>query len=333
MFYKAMLGITEGMYSGSSWTVTGGRRLRRRDAFRALSAVALAQTTRSARGSSLPLTEVAPGIHVRTGIDADAAPGNDDAIANIGCIVGQACVAVIDPGGSQLDGERLRAAIRAVTDRPIRYVILSHVHPDHVFGSQAFEADDPVFVGHARMPGALRERGDFYRRNLRRTLGAGAAGDYVAPTMTVAGTTEIDLGGRVLQLHAHGAAHTDTDLSVLDRSSGTLWAADLLFVRRVPSLDGSLLGWLRELDVLKAMAAVRAVPGHGPASVPWPAGAADEERYLRALLRDTRALIAAGEDIAAAPEKVAQDERGRWALFDAYNGHNATVAFKELEWE
>ncbi len=124
--------------------------MRRRDAFGALGAAMFAWRTRSARASSAPLTEVAPGIHVRPGIDADADVGNDDAIANIGCIVGEACVAVIDPGGSQRDGERLRAAIGTVTDRPIRYVILSHVHPDHIFGSLAFAADDPVFVGHAR---------------------------------------------------------------------------------------------------------------------------------------------------------------------------------------
>jgi quinoprotein relay system zinc metallohydrolase 2 len=307
--------------------------IRRRDILGALGAAVVPRATRSARAAGLTLTEVAPGVHVRPGLDEDAGPANDDAIANIGCIVGDACVAVIDPGGSQRDGRRLRAAIRAVTDRPIRYVILSHVHPDHIFGSPAFEVDAPVFVGHARLPGALLERGDFYRRTLRRALGADAPGDYVLPTMTVADTAEIDLGGRVLQVRAHGAAHTDTDLSVLDRRTGTLWAADLLFVQRIPSLDGSLLGWLHELDVLKAMPAIRAVPGHGPASVPWPGGAADEERYLRALLRDTRTLLATGGDIASAPEKVAQSERDRWALFDAYNGHNATVAFKELEWE
>lgn len=310
--------------------------MNRRDALRLLGAAILSDgATRAARATNAPfaLTEVAPGIHVRRGVDEDATPGNDDAIANIGCIVGENAVAVIDPGGSLGDGEALRAAIRAVTHRPIRYVILSHIHPDHILGAPAFEAENPVFVGHARMPGALAERGGFYRRELGRIIGREQAGDYVVPTVTVADTTELDLGGRKLLLHAHGAAHTDNDLSILDGQTGTLWAADLLFVGRVPSLDGSLLGWLHELDVLKAMPATRAVPGHGPVSVAWPAGASDEERYLRALLRDTRALIAAGVDIGDAPRRVAQDQRGRWLLFDDYNGHNATVAFKELEWE
>jgi quinoprotein relay system zinc metallohydrolase 2 len=266
-------------------------------------------------------------------VDEDASPGNDDAIANIGFVVGGEAVAVIDAGGSRGDGAGLRAAIRRVTDLPIRYVILSHVHPDHIFGCQAFVQDGPVFVGHARMPGAMAERGEFYRRELQAILGLDEAGDYVVPTLTVEGTGSIDLGGRMLSLHAHGPAHTDNDLSLLDTQTATLWAADLLFVRRVPSLDGSLRGWLRELEVLKAMPAQRAVPGHGPVSVDWPAGAADEERYLRALLNDTRASIAAGGDIADAPARVAHQERSRWVLFDDYNGHNATAAFKELEWE
>ncbi len=89
---------------------------------------------------------------------------------------------------------------------------------------------------------------------------------------------EIDLGGRVLALTAHGIAHTDCDLSVFDLSTGTLLPADLLFVQRVPSLDGSLKGWLKELETLRKVPARRAVPGHGPTSVDWPKGASDLER-------------------------------------------------------
>jgi quinoprotein relay system zinc metallohydrolase 2 len=279
------------------------------------------------------LEEVAPGIHIRRGLDEDLTAGNEDGIANIGFIVGRDAVAVMDPGGSLIDGQRLRAAIRRTTQLPIKYVVMSHVHPDHVFGAPAFQIDNPQFVGHARLPRALALRAEFYGKRLHDALGREHAGGVVAPTMLVQDQAEIDLGGRVLALTAHGVAHTECDLSVLDRNSGTLLAADLLFLKRVPSLDGSLRGWLKELAGLEVVAARRAVPGHGPTSVNWPSGARDLERYLGILLRETKEAIAKGVDLEAAVGTVAQSERSRWALFEDYNGHNVTQAFKELEWE
>lgn len=282
---------------------------------------------------ALVTEEVAPGIHIRRGVDEDVTAQNEDAIANIGFIVGRDAVAVIDPGGSLIDGERLRATIRQTTPLPIKYVVMSHVHPDHIFGAPAFQKDRPQFVAHARLPRALALREEFYRKRLENTLGKESAGGAVAPTMLVQDHTEIDLGGRVLALTAHGTAHTDCDLSVVDRSTGTLLPADLLFVQRIPSLDGSLRGWLKELAALKSAPVRRAVPGHGPTSVKWPSGAGDLERYLGILLRETKEAIAKGTDLEAAVSTVAQGERSRWKLFDDYNGHNVTQAFKELEWE
>ncbi len=277
--------------------------------------------------------EVAPGIYIRRGVDEDVSPQNIDGIANIGFIVGREAVAVMDPGGSLIDGERLRATIRQATALPIKYVIMSHVHPDHVFGAPVFQKDNAQFVGHAQLPRALALREAFYRKRLEESLGKEGAGGVVAPTLLVKDRSEIDLGGRVLALTAHGVAHTDCDLSVLDRNTGTLLPADLLFVTRVPSLDGSLRGWLKELASLKALPARRAVPGHGPTSVDWPTGAGDLERYLDTLLRETKKAVAQGMDLETAVGTVAQGERSRWKLFDDYNGHNVTQAFKELEWE
>lgn len=282
-----------------------------------------------------PPREIAPGIHVRRGLDEEATAANADAIANAGFIIGKDSVLVFDPGGSLADGAALRAAIRALTALPIRYVVMSHVHPDHIFGAGAFLEDKPAFVGHLRLGRALARRGDYYKNRLEAVLGPGAAGPVVMPTMMVRAKTmlDLDLGGRKVTITAHGPAHTDNDLTLLDAQSGTLFCGDLLFVGRAPSLDGSLAGWLTELAALKALPATQAVPGHGPERVDWPAGAADLERYLRTLVQETRQAVKDNIGIEAAVGRVAAGERGRWALFDEYNGRNVTEAYKELEWE
>ena len=282
--------------------------------------------------ASATLREIAPGIHVRRGLDEEATPANADAIANAGFIIGAESVLVFDPGGSLADGVALRAAILALTSLPIRHVVMSHAHPDHIFGADAFLDDKPAFVGHARLAAALATRGGYYRDRLEAVLGAGAAGPAVMPTLEVTGSLDLDLGGRNVRLTAQPRAHTDNDLTLLDLASGTLFCGDLLFVGRVPALDGSVLGWLQVLDALKA-SGTQAVPGHGPERVDWPAGAADLERYLRTLVLETRVAVRDNIGIEAAIERVGAGERGRWTLFEDYHGRNVTQVYKELEWE
>lgn len=291
------------------------------------------RTSAAAMSPTTHLVEVAPGIHIRLGVTEDANTGNEDAIANVGCVIGTEAVAVMDPGGSLEDGESLRRAIRSVTSLPIRYVVMSHVHPDHVFGAAAFQQEHPVFVGHAGLPPALALRGAYYQKALDRILGPGRAGPVVVPTQLVRDHATLDLGGRLLDLTAHAPAHTDCDLSVIDRSTRTLLAGDLLFVKRVPSLDGDLKGWLAQLAAMQALGAPHAVPGHGPVRVEWPGAAADITRYLTVLLTETRRAIARNVPISTAAQTVAQSERSRWELFDDYNPRNVTVAYQQLEWE
>src|SRR5690348_10244668 len=297
-------------------------------------AVVFGTTAGRADNAALPVTEIASGVFVHHGMQEEASAANEDAIANIGFIVGEDAVAVIDPGGSFAEGRALHAAVRARTDRPIRYVILTHVHPDHIFGAAAFRDDHPDFVGHAKLPGALSQRGDYYLRRLRNTLGDEASGtEVVMPTVLVADQLDLDLGDRRLILWAHGPAHTDNDLTIFDQKTRTFWLADLQFVDRIPAIDGSLVGWLKRLDELAAVPADRAVPGHGPVSVPWPEAAEPERRYLAAVAHDTRAAIKAGIGIANAYRQVANSERGKWLLFDEYHPRNVTASYKELEWE
>lgn len=284
--------------------------------------------------TQLEVREVAPGIFVRPGTHALANEANAGGIANTGFIVGNEAVAVIDSGGSLADGAALRAALRRHTELPIRYVINTHVHPDHILGNAAFRADDPVFVGHRRLPAAMQARGVFYLEANSRLLGAAAAGsEIIAPTLLVEDRMTLDLGGRRLILTAHATAHTDNDLTILDEGSGILWTGDLLFAEHLPVIDGSLKGWLQVMERLATLPAKRGVPGHGPPSLPWPAALQPQRGYLETLAADLRAMIAAGNTMREATGKAGASQRDLWLLFDDFNPRNATAGFAELEWE
>jgi quinoprotein relay system zinc metallohydrolase 2 len=297
--------------------------------------IALVGAIASARAesSALPMREIAPGLFVFIGETALMTRENDGAIANLGFIIGHDAVAVIDTGGSVLEGQQFRTAIRKLTDKPIRYVINTHGHPDHVFGNAAFLRDGATFVGHRNLPAAMASRGHFYVDAFRRTMGDALIDEVqiIPPTLLVDDTLELDLGARKLKLRAWPTSHSDNDLTVMDESTKTLFAGDLVFLSHIPVMDGSIKGWLKTSAELERIPAERVVPGHGPVSS-WPAALADERRYLTTLLSEVRGLVARGAPITAAAHAAAA-ERSNWQLFDDYNARNATAAFSEIEWE
>lgn len=283
---------------------------------------------------AVALTEVAAGVHVFHGAHEEATGANLGAIANIAVIIGNEAVAVVDTGGSLAWGNRLRSAVRGLTPLPIRYLINSHVHPDHIFGNAAFDGDAPEIWGHYKLPESLAARGRFYLEQVNEQLGSVAEGTrVVAPTRLVKGVQELDLGGRILRLESHPTAHTDNDLTVFDSATGTLFASDLLFMERLPAIDGSLNGWLSVMTTLRKIPAARVVAGHGPVSAAWPAALESQERYLQQLRADLRDLLAAGIPMEKAVETAGQSERAHWLLFDDYNARNVVAAYAELEWE
>src|SRR4029077_3418617 len=205
----------------------------------------------------------------------------------------------------------------------IRYVINTHVHPDHLFGNAAFAVGGITFVGHKSLPRALVTHGQFYIDAFRRIMGEQLIDEVrlIPPTLLVEEMLRLDLGARPLSLRAWPAAHSDNDLTILDKRTGTLFARDLVFLTHVPVLDGNLRGFLAAIDKLSALPAKRVVPGHGAVSE-WPAARARDRRDSQALAADVRRFVAGGVSISAAASNAAASERSRWALFDDYNARN-----------
>ncbi|MCP3870724.1 MAG: quinoprotein relay system zinc metallohydrolase 2 [Gammaproteobacteria bacterium] len=280
------------------------------------------------------MVEVTDGIYVRFGLQQEPTTENQGRIANVGFILGRQRVAVIDTGNSLVEGLDLRAAIRRVTHLPIAYVIFTHMHPDHVLGAAAFVQDDPEFIGHVQLADALTRREPFYLEAARQLLGDDFEGTRVVlPGSPVSGSRKLDLGGRIIELEAHPTAHTNNDLTVYDPASGTLWLSDLLFIGRIPVIDGSILGWLRQMERLSARDIGLVVPGHGPVTHRWMDALAAQRRYLKKVVTGIREVIRNNGSITQAVSQVANGERENWLLFEENHGRNVTTSFVEIEWE
>ncbi|WPC06553.1 quinoprotein relay system zinc metallohydrolase 1 [Pseudomonas benzenivorans] len=207
--------------------------------------------------------QIAEGVWLVEGSTANFDRDNGGHIHNSGFIVGERGVLVIDSGPSKRYGEALRRAIAAVTDKPVGKLLLTHHHPDHVLGNQAF-ADVPI----AALPGTralLAEEGEAMAENMYRLVGDWMRGtELVLPNETLQAGV-LHWGERRLRLLAL-SGHTGADLAVFDETSGVLFAGDLLFYQRALTTPGTpgLEVWLDDLDRLQALPWKLLVPGHGP---------------------------------------------------------------------
>lgn len=281
------------------------------------------------------LAHIGDGIYVHHGEHLDIDTGYQGDICNLSVVVGNKGVAVIDTSGSLKVGQQLRTAIKAITDLPILYVVNTHVHPDHIFGNAAFVADQPQFVGHAKLAEAMQLREEAYQKLNEKYLGAEDAkgSDIVIPTLVVEDSVTLDLGGRVLKVTAHPVAHTNTDVTVVDNQTKTLFTGDLLFVERTPVLEGDIKGLITTLEALKMSDVNQVVPGHGAETKAWKKAIDNELRYLNLLLADIRVAIENDVSLEDTMDTAAASEQGKWALFEVANRRNVNILYPALEWE
>jgi len=276
--------------------------------------------------------EIADGVYLREG--RHGVIFEQSGIANIGFIIGNRCVAVIDTGGSPKEAESLNCAIKELTRKPICYVINTHVHPDHSLGNSALFDAGVRFVGHRNLPRALAMLGSTY---IQRALSTnkGKRIELQSPDQIVEDTITLDLGGRKLLLKAWPQAHTDNDLTVFDVNTSTLWAGDLLFVKHIPVIggSGSINGWLGVIPELAGLKVQTIVPGHGPVLADTDKGFNDLKRYLTTLRDETRVWIAEGGDLRTAPDNIGYSENDNWPMFKQFHKRNVSYTYTELEWE
>ncbi len=286
------------------------------------------------KSAGFKVHDLGNGIYVHHGEHLDIDTGYQADICNISFIVGSKGVAVIDTGGSLSTGKQLREAIKKVTPLPILYVINTHVHPDHIYGNAAFIEDKPQFVGHAKLGDAMQMRQEAYEKLNLRLLGEAAKGSIIVkPTLSIQTTQTLDLGGRNLQITAYPNAHTNTDISILDDKTGTLFTGDLLFIERTPVVEGDIKGLIATIEKLKTYPVKQVVPGHGPATLQWLNALENEQRYLSTLLADIRAYIKAGKSMTEAMSNAAASEKDLWLLFEIANRRNVNTLYPALEWE
>ncbi len=205
--------------------------------------------------------QVAPDTYVLFGKKEGLARENHGNIVNISFVTTPEGVLVIDSGPSKLYGEALREAIATVTDQPIWQVWITHHHPDHAFGNQAFDADQLHAL--PKTIEGLKTQGPGFLDNLYRLVGAPMQGtDVRLPQHTLAPGT-VEFGGHRLRLIAlHG--HTSADLAIFDETTGVLFAGDIVFHNRaLATPHAQIAAWLESLKELEQLPFTLLVPGHG----------------------------------------------------------------------
>ena len=227
---------------------------------------ALSQTaTAAAAYYDLQPTEVADDTYVFFGAQENFSRDNHGAISNTGFIVTGDGVVVIDTGPSRLYGQAMRTAIARVTDQPVVQVYITHAHPDHFLGNNAFE---DVSIG--ALPGTIdtiRGIGPDLASNLYALVGAAMRGTTsVTPDTTIEAGSTVTFVSHTLELIGE-RGHTPADLMVFDRTTGVLFAGDIAFHDRAPTTPTADIDvWKQSLADATAIDFRTLVPGHGPAT-------------------------------------------------------------------
>jgi glyoxylase-like metal-dependent hydrolase (beta-lactamase superfamily II) len=280
----------------------------------------------------LPVRELAPGVYA---VPGDSGRGSEGR-ANAGFVVTRDGVVVIDALGSPAEGARLLASIRRTTPQPVRWLVLTHHHPDHHFGAVVLRRAGAMVIAHPDTRTLASEGGE---NNLIadwvRVVGLDAMRGFEfanTPDRPVTGADTLTLGGRTLVIRHPGAAHSAGDLTVWLPAERVLFAGDLLVEDGVSMVvDGDSRVLLAALDSMEALGPRVAVPGHGaiPAVPERLIGATRE--YLLGLQRDMRAAVEKGIPMQRAMAGLAPADTTRPVSLASRRRRNAVRVYLEEE--
>ena len=284
---------------------------------------------------SFNLEEVADKIYVHFGFQEDANKINKGDISNIGFIVGDKSILVIDTGGTPSIGEALYKKINDISGLPISYVVITHSHPDHYFGTNIFINESIDIIGHSKLQRSLDANFEFYKNlqlvNTRDQSVKEFKNFKITKFVNVDKNLTIDLGNRIVEIKAWPSGHTDNDLSIFDKKTKTLWTENI-FIRRTPSIRASVKGWKKNLEETSKMDINLIIPGHGPVKKKNEA-LKPMLSYFNRLIDNTRKFHKNNLSLSKAIEKFPSENMESWLLYNIYHPSNITKVYTELEWE
>jgi uncharacterized sulfatase len=189
---------------------------------------------------------------------------NGGDIANCSFIITKNSVILIDTGSSQQYGEQVKKEIAKITDKPIKYIINTHHHPDHFLGNSAFMGSDIFSDKYTK--DEIEKNGDLYITNLVNLVQEGMKGTKIKVPNQVLSSQTLDLDGYKLKvLYFYG--HTKSDIAIYDENRKILYASDLVFNKRTPTTPhANIEDWIKALEELEKIPYSILISGHGLAS-------------------------------------------------------------------
>ena len=291
----------------------------------------------------LPYYRTAPDTYFFFGNVAEVDAVNRGFNGNAGFVVTRDGVLVVDTLGTPYLGRRMLAAIRQVTDQPIRYLVITHAHPDHYYGAAAFaELPGVKVISHAGTVDYAYSSTIQHSVAYRKAFLPAEMKDFkaVVPDILLGGDHpreyDVRLGGKIFRIYDSGQHHSHGDLVMYQQPGNILWVSDLAFNGRVTFIgDGHLHEILARQDwLLQTFPHARLmVPGHGAPQTPPFHMVAQTRSYVKQLTDKISASLRQGESLQDAVDHADLPEFANVPLYRLNHRNNANYVYRVLEEE